>query len=271
MRIKNKNRWSVGITTLCILMSLGCKPAKQVRDFTFLETKKDIVEQVDTKDSASPTCHLSVHFSSLKQVGEKDTVASNINEILVNALFNYKNLRPEEAVDSFIRSYVNNYRKDVLPFYLENKEKEDGAAWFEYYYTLSTKGEQVNDTLYNYIANVELYEGGAHGSHNTFYFNFNLNTGKKLELEDIFVPGYKPTLTKILLKKLMEQQAVKTLGELNEKGFLDFGTPMYPSKEFLLHKNTIEFLYNEYEIAPYALGKTILQIPFRDLVQIMKK
>ena len=48
-------------------------------------------------------------------------------------------------------------------------------------------------------------------------------------------------------------------------------TSMYPSKNFLLKSDGIDFLYNAYEIAPYVVGVTVLKIPYEALTDVLKK
>ena len=46
---------------------------------------------------------------------------------------------------------------------------------------------------------------------------------------------------------------------------------MYPSNNYVLGKEGITFIYNPYEIAPYALGRIELTISYDDMENIMKK
>ena len=45
---------------------------------------------------------------------------------------------------------------------------------------------------------------------------------------------------------------------------------MFPSENFILGNETITFVYNPYEIAPYAVGSTELIIPFGDIKDLLK-
>ena len=46
---------------------------------------------------------------------------------------------------------------------------------------------------------------------------------------------------------------------------------MYPSSNFILGKDGITFIYNPYEIAPYALGRIELTISNATLEPLFKK
>ncbi len=45
---------------------------------------------------------------------------------------------------------------------------------------------------------------------------------------------------------------------------------IFPSENFILGDETITFVYNPYEIAPYAMGSTELIIPFSDIEKLLK-
>jgi hypothetical protein len=46
---------------------------------------------------------------------------------------------------------------------------------------------------------------------------------------------------------------------------------MFAPENFILGKDDITFIYNPYEIAPYAMGKTELILTYDDMDDIMKK
>ena len=44
---------------------------------------------------------------------------------------------------------------------------------------------------------------------------------------------------------------------------------IFPAENFILGDETITFVYNPYEIAPYALGSTELTLPYSQLSKIL--
>ena len=84
------------------------------------------------------------------------------------------------------------------------------------------------------------------------------------------VPGYKVKLNELLQKALMDKADCKDINELHDKGYL-FSMEMYPSSNFILGKDGITFIYNPYEIAPYALGRIELTISNATLEPLFKK
>ena len=114
------------------------------------------------------------------------------------------------------------------------------------------------------------FQGGAHALTQLLTLNFDKATGKTLTLDDVMVPGYKVKLNELLQKALMDKADCKDINELHDKGYL-FSMEMYPSSNFILGKDGITFIYNPYEIAPYALGRIELTISNATLEPLFKK
>ena len=45
---------------------------------------------------------------------------------------------------------------------------------------------------------------------------------------------------------------------------------MFPTENFIIGEETLTFIYNPYEIAPYNMGMTELIIPYSDIEKILK-
>ncbi len=256
----------IPMTTYCFLSMLGCNKAP-VSETIFKSVQ--IAEQVPLMpDTLSPTCNINIDFN---YAVNEDSVAYYINREIVKTAFGYEALSPEAGVDSFVAHYTHNYIHDLLPYYKEDKESgKEGMGWYNYYYHLKTDVQKGKEGVLNYIMEMNSYEGGAHGNQINTYLNFYAESGKLITLDDLFGSGYETSLNILLLKALMEKVGVTSMEALQEKGYL-LWTSIYPSKNFLLRSNDIEFLYNAYEIAPYVVGVTVLKIPYDELADMLKK
>ena len=89
-------------------------------------------------------------------------------------------------------------------------------------------------------------------------------------------PSAKADIKSILLDKLICLQAqlhpeekITTLEDLQNLGFLQF-TNMYIPDNFLLGKNEVLFLFNRYDIAPYAAGEIIIRLSYEEIGPYLK-
>jgi len=105
---------------------------------------------------------------------------------------------------------------------------------------------------------------------NVAYLNLDLRTGKQILLKDIIAQGKDAALTDLLWKQLMADQGVSSLESLNEMGYGTLGD-LYPTDNFGISERGITFLYNEYEIAPYAMGPIQITLSFDSLAPILKE
>ena len=134
----------------------------------------------------------------------------------------------------------------------------DSVLYLHGYATIEeTEGSPVengNDSILSYQTSLDCYLGGAHGSYVVGYYNFDKNTGKLLNIKDI-VPADKEMLVLMAMEEqLCKDWEAKDLADLQEKTGITMLGDLYLTNNFLLKNDSILFLFNQYEIAPYAAG-----------------
>jgi hypothetical protein len=105
--------------------------------------------------------------------------------------------------------------------------------------------------------------GAAHGSSGIVNHNFDLKTGKDLQLNDLLKEGYKKEL-----KRLGEKIFLKTNGSEGwdfRPGKGDFFLP----DNFSITKKGLLFTYGQYEIGPYAVGSPQVLIRYDQLLKFI--
>jgi hypothetical protein len=113
------------------------------------------------------------------------------------------------------------------------------------------------------------FEGGAHGSTVTNFINWNTKSKKNITLSDIMTDGYKDKLTAIADTIFRKQEKLSATASLAKDYF-------FKDSKFALNNNFsitplgIKFLYNQYEIKPYAAGQTELFIPYAKIKSLLK-
>lgn len=233
-------------------------------DFESVDASKTVAL---TNETGSPECKISLDVMAAKGNGK---AAQAINKAIVAKLFDFVNLSPKVAVDSFARKYTSDYVENMSPLYKDDKGDESKKPWYQYSYDVKTKVEDGREGICVYTINLSYYEGGAHGIDHTLTMNFDKLTGKQLSLADVFVAGYQQKLNEKLIEALLKKVGVNSVNELHDKDYL-YSTDMFPSENFILGEDEITFIYNSYEIAPYEKGKTELSIDYDDLEDILPK
>lgn len=115
------------------------------------------------------------------------------------------------------------------------------------------------------------YTGGPHGDYYTYFYNFDIVTGKELSLSDVLIDGYEEELRKIAEHTLRLNFGINDDQSLGEFGFTLPTGKFELSKNFYLKGEGIGFFYNIYEIAPYAVGSIEVFIPMKKIKKLVKK
>ncbi|MDB5148361.1 MAG: hypothetical protein JWQ57_2381 [Mucilaginibacter sp.] len=113
------------------------------------------------------------------------------------------------------------------------------------------------------------YQGGAHGGSFTGFINWDVKAGKNLRLDDIFAAGYHEKLTTIAEGIFRKNEKLADNASLADNYF-------FKDNKFALNENFsitpigVKFLYNQYEIKPYAAGITTLFIPYAQIKSLLQ-
>jgi hypothetical protein len=107
------------------------------------------------------------------------------------------------------------------------------------------------------------YTGGVHGYYSYTYKTFDLKNNKPVLLENIIKNVEDETWSKILKEKFLA-------GEGEDGEDMLFSIDDIPlTDNFYFGKTGITFVYNTYEIAPYAAGLIHIEIPFSSEIEKM--
>lgn len=253
--------------TLTMLLLLACENKDGVNDIPFETVTADKSISLSSDENA-PTCR--VHLKMESATAKAGHIGELINETIIKRFLDPHGEKDMAiAAEKFITNYTDNYKKTMQPLYNQDRNDTSRRFWYEYHYILETTTQKGTNNTVVYLATIDYYEGGAHGINQQQILNFDTRNGLLLTLDDIFVPGYEKPLKDLLLKALQSKTGCKTIGALRSKGYLK-SMNIFPTENFILGSETITFIYNPSEIAPYALGSTQLIIPYSDLEKLMK-
>ncbi|CAM3989406.1 DUF3298 DUF4163 domains-containing protein [Mucilaginibacter galii] len=113
------------------------------------------------------------------------------------------------------------------------------------------------------------FTGGAHGATMIKYLNWDVKANKKIELASLFKPGYEEKLTQVADSIFRKQENLSPTASLKENYFFK-DEKFSLNKNFLITPIGLKFLYNQYEIKPYAAGQTALDIPYAQIKTLLQ-
>jgi hypothetical protein len=148
------------------------------------------------------------------------------------------------------------------------KDQEGGESWrwFD-----EVKAQILRDDS-RYLALVlssASYYGGAHPNAYVRHFIFSREKGTFLSAEDLFEDT--ELVAALVYAEVVSHYALEPEIDLQEQGFF-VSSEAFPLPENIgLTDSTFLFDYNPYEIGPYAMGFTSVEIPIARLQDFLKK
>ncbi|MGW8123337.1 DUF3298 and DUF4163 domain-containing protein [Roseivirga echinicomitans] len=114
------------------------------------------------------------------------------------------------------------------------------------------------------------FTGGAHPNSTQVYRSYDLATGKVLTLGDILIEGYEEELNKLAEIEFRMDKRIPPSEPLNEQGYFFENGQFQLTTNFAVMNKSLLFYYNAYEIGPYAMGPTELELKLTDYANLIK-
>ena len=240
---------STGLASLTSLVSLD----SIVVEGTYYE---------DQKKKSGPSLYASI---TIRYLAGDSTLEHLFSRIAFGD--QYASLSPRAAVDPYIRDMSSEYT--IQDQYSQEMSQED-LNELKSDLRLSTKVDYIDSLVISVRKDLaEYYAGAVHGNYGTGFYNIDHRTKTLLRESDYFVEDYAAQLTKILQRRLLIGYKVKTLEELEEKEGIS-AADITPNDNCSIGPKGLTYIYNPYEIAPYALGQITIFVPYEDLQPILR-
>lgn len=150
--------------------------------------------------------------------------------------------------------------------------KDFGIAGLSYDLSIRKTGE--TDRYLTYETSCYVFLGGAHGSAVCYPVNIVRSTGKVLAatvdtlkqkaLQPILRRGVKEYISKAENRKIKDS-------DLQNMLFVEHGIIPLPTTVPVLTPEGLHFVYQQYEIGPYALGMVEFTVPYADVKSCLTK
>lgn len=199
-----------------------------------------------------------------------DDASRLFNEELARAFFGKEGIPVDSAMRMDADSLASSYTADLKEFYDPACEDD-----FAFQYTCEQQASVAEDSypgVAAYSVDMFSYTGGAHGNSIVTCLNLNLTTGRAIRYADFFVKGKERETKGIVEKSFMVKNGCASMGQLVEKTSIgSLGDIYVRDGNFLLLRDSVEFVYNPYEVAPYACGTITTRVAYSDLAPCINK
>ena len=254
------------IVLVILAATVACTEKGDKYAFQYITFKESIPFE---RGKENPAC--SFDFKVLKAHGTDTIFADAFNVDISYTLFGKRTTNVRGAMIAFVDSIINDFKE-------QNKEQREYAKqnsiedpyYFDFEYSVDTEISYGNGVdIIGCNINWYQYTGGAHGGTLITCRNYRLEDGSVVTLDNYFKPGYEKVLIPILDKQLLKETGCPDREHLDEYGYFP-EVPMFVPDNFQILKDSIDFIFNQYDIAPYSTGITILSVPEDEIRSIIR-
>ncbi len=218
--------------------------------------------ELSPEESNSPVAEVEFILLYPKSNYEQPYIADSIKQLISKHFFGkkYDNPSPDTMLSKLETEYMTNYIE-------QNKDWHNGGTSFSWEKMINMQVIHNSGNLLclEYIKYV--YTGGAHGMTHTSFDIISLEDGKSLAYEHIFRADTKDSLGILLTNKLRALKQIPAEVNLKEAGY--FVETITPNHNIFVNNTGIGFLYNNYEIAAYATGASIIFLDFNEITDLL--
>ena len=240
-------------------------------------------------DPSKSSCNMEIRL--VYPVASKKLNIDTLTNLWTRCIFgqSYTEISLQQAAKSYIDTYFQRYLQDAED-YRENRFDKDPLSaltdglysaseadaseprseFYSYYETLTdTVTFNQNDLISLQVRHVS-NKGGRESYETLRNFVIDLKTGNILSEKDIFREGYESQLRRIIINKLLQQNGVNDVSELEQLGY--FGVDeILPNKNFLVDAKGITFIFNKGEYSSYLINAPVIFIPYDEIRHLLRE
>lgn len=217
-------------------------------------------------DPNAPTCEITIVIDSLTDTTHS---ASLINDIILQEAFNLIEQSFQATADTFCARYITRYKSTLADIYAADKRANLNSDWYNYRFSLSSSHNDGLAGILCYTIQKRRYEGGAREYGEIRSLNFDKTTGTLVTLDDLFIAAARTELPPLILQALLKKYNCAEINRLHDKNILRL-TDIYIPKNYIFGSDSLTFIYNVDEIAPYQTGVVTVSLSYPSLGSLMK-
>lgn len=176
---------------------------------------------------------------------------------------------PFERTDPSVKPSLEKQTEEFMNKYKEFK-KEPYSQGRKYELISSTKVLEELGNLLTLQLDAYTYSGGAHGASFRRFINYDIKNKKVIFLNDILKNNYRDSLVNVAEVIFKKNEGLKPGQALSPDSYFFENKQFSLANSYVFTPAGIMFLYNEYEIKPYAAGRTELLVPYSEIKAMLK-
>lgn len=186
-----------------------------------------------------------------------EVINTTIREEVISIL-NYDDEIDASSINTAIESFQSEYAK------LKEKFPEESTKW-----EANVTGEITfeNEKVVTVRLDYYLFTGGAHGYRSLRFLNFSKEKGTELRTMELF--KNLETFQNLAEKEFRTQENIPESNSINSTGFMFENDMFYLPENIGFTEKGLQLFYEQYEVASYADGPIILNIPHKEIKRFL--
>lgn len=244
---------------LLVLIFTSCKKDKEEEKPTPLKFQKEsIVKKAGVNcDTADYDCSV-ITLDVIRASGASE-VSAEINRKLDAHIVNLVSSEEDPNIytlEELSENFLSDYKEAAESF-------SEEPPWEAY---VNENIYLRNESIVSVGITTEIFSGGAHGYKTLTFMNFNPETGQVFSPDDIFTADF----STFVEQRFRKEQGIPENDNINSTGlWFENDTFRLPENIGFAEEKVI-LVYNSYEIAPYAAGDIVMEIPMEEVQPFMK-
>ncbi len=219
---------------------------------------KSIAPPNTSKKEVLPA-EIEIQFPEFSGAAGDATIAA-LNAAIQARVLSLVEGEPAKSLEELVQRFSKEYQDSVI----ENPEMPGG--WSLKY---KVDIEYVDTDMLSLKTFVSTFTGGAHPNSEITLQVFSLKTGKPFAQGDFITSDKREEFTAIAEKHFRRVRELKPDETYEQAGFHFENNKFALNDNFLVTQDGMLFCFNQYEIAPYAMGMTEVNIPWSDLKTVI--
>ena len=262
------------IAALCSTLQRIAMPHVVCKEYSF-----DKVAYLSEGQESSLT--FSIRYAYPVAVNAPEEVLSKLQRAVCQTVLGeaFLDMRPQQAIEAYAALKHTEYIQNNLPLLqewaIDHEDEPLCETCFNEELIISAAPmtdhlpESADRFLWSYAMDVYEYTGGAHGNRYLLIQNYDLETGDMVNEEDLFIDDYYEPLKTLLLNALIAQtDNAESKRDLRRMGYSV--ADVVPNENFYVTQEGITYVYNPYEIAPYAMGCIEIFLPWETVRPLIR-
>lgn len=225
------------------------------------------VEMVEFQRSGGPQCigtagvtqenqrcaTIRVSYPKVLDAGSPAAIDA-LNQFIQSQLLDYSDAEGKQpaSLDELANMFIGDYLQDPNPVGSWEVERTVGVSF---------SAEHLVTLNYHEYG----YTGGAHPFGGQRYFVLDTNSGQQLTLADLLNHGYESELNVTGEHAFRQAREIAPDASLEAEGFWFENDTFSVNTNFGVLGDGLVFVFNSYEVAPYALGPTEFTVHYDDI------